>query len=78
MLSEEEKRRVSAFIDTSKHDLAKDVKYASEFYVSSVLWLAEKLKETNKELEKLEYRYEQLEDTFNELHLRYAQLKGEA
>lgn len=50
MLSKEEELRVAAFIDATKSDLAKDIAYASEFYVSSVLWLAEKAKELNEEL----------------------------
>ncbi len=47
MLSKEEEQRLAAFLGTTRVDLEKDVTYASEYYVSSVRWLAEKLKECN-------------------------------
>lgn len=50
MLNREEEHRLASFLDVTKADLEKDVTYASEYYVSAVRWLAEKLKETNDEL----------------------------
>jgi len=53
MLNKEEERRLASFLDCTASDLAKDVTYASEYYITAVRWLAIKLKETNDHLNSL-------------------------
>ena len=51
MLNKEETLRLASFLDATKADLKKDKDlYAYEYRVDALLWLAEKLKETNEEL----------------------------
>jgi hypothetical protein len=64
-LSKEEELRLASFLDVTKADLEKDVTYASEYYVSAVRWLAEKLKETNEELKRANAEITSINEAFN-------------
>lgn len=57
MLSNEEELRLASFLDVLKVDLEKDPKGTGhEYKIEALLWLAEKLKETNNELKSLPCR----------------------
>jgi hypothetical protein len=94
MLSKSEEFRLASFLDITRADIERDIIYASDYKVKAVRWLAEKLKETNDELKKLQKDYEKLDVTLSkiyctdeleelkadceELKLKYDQLNGTA